>query len=71
MTKIKNFIDADFEPLAEDKVGPQMGLVVGPKLTEKEFEEKWGGARRRDQRAIEFEDEDGSPMTGTPGIGTD
>lgn len=66
--KIRNFIDAEFEPLTEDKTGPVYGLVVGPKLTEAEFSAKYSGDWRGRRHVIEFEDD---PQTSPPGTETE
>jgi hypothetical protein len=69
--KIRNPIDADFEPLVENKTGPVYGLVVGTRKTEAELVACYGGDRRGMTQKILFEDEDGNPEPEPPGTGTD
>jgi hypothetical protein len=70
-----SFIDQEFEPLAADKSGPIHGLVVGPRLTEKQFEamavELNAMAKAGTLPVVEFENELGELETRAPGRGTD
>ena len=49
-----------------------MGLVVGPRLTEREFAERYSGDwSKRPPQVVEFENEAGEIETRAPGRGTD
>ncbi len=60
-----SFIDTEFEALASDKSGPQMGLVVGPHLTERQFAERYG--EKIPAQVVLFENELGEPEVRAPG----
>jgi hypothetical protein len=63
---MKNILDQDFEPLASEQTGPQMGLVVrGVKLSEREFEALYGG--KQELQPVAFENEAGEPEVAAPG----
>jgi hypothetical protein len=65
-------LDLDQGPEPEAADAPKHGLVVGPRLTEKEFEAIHGGDRRKlPPDEIIFEDEHGNVMVTGRGQGTD